>query len=279
MSSARSPPPAPSPVSPSLRRAPGIGGPGFEAAAAVAAAAAAAAAAAHASASPSPPPKKRVPAPVELLALKSELAELRSVLADLAQFLPPQLAGPVAAVAQRASSSSSTPSLDTALSRPKVGVGAVLLCPSLHPDRVVLGLRKGSHGAGKWALPGGHLEGGESFGACASREVEEECGVRVPRERFRLLHTTNDVMGADGGHYVTVFVGAVLTREEGMALRNEEPDKCDGGWIFFPWDEAATLPTFLPLHHFTREGGVEVARQLEAEAVARGDGEEGGRGR
>lgn len=39
--------------------------------------------------------------------------------------------------------------------------------------------RKGSHGDGEWALPGGHLEMGESFEQCAVREVEEETGIMV----------------------------------------------------------------------------------------------------
>lgn len=37
-----------------------------------------------------------------------------------------------------------------------VGVGVFILNPK-HPGKIVIGERKGSHGSGQWALPGGHL--------------------------------------------------------------------------------------------------------------------------
>jgi 8-oxo-dGTP diphosphatase len=50
--------------------------------------------------------------------------------------------------------------------RPRVGVGVIVVKNGL----VLIGKRKGSHGEGQWAWPGGHLEYMESFLDCAKRE-------------------------------------------------------------------------------------------------------------
>lgn len=57
-------------------------------------------------------------------------------------------------------------------------------------------------------MPGGHLEFGESFENCATREILEETGLTVQNARF--LTATNDVMEDEGKHYVTIFMGAVV---------------------------------------------------------------------
>lgn len=57
--------------------------------------------------------------------------------------------------------------------RPLVGVGSVIL----RGDRVLMIQRGNDPGAGKWALPGGHLEWGEKAEEAARREVAEETGV------------------------------------------------------------------------------------------------------
>jgi len=44
---------------------------------------------------------------------------------------------------------------------PRVGLGVLII----KDGKVLLGRRKGAHGEGTWAPPGGHLECGESFGA------------------------------------------------------------------------------------------------------------------
>jgi 8-oxo-dGTP diphosphatase len=58
--------------------------------------------------------------------------------------------------------------------------------------------------------PGGHLEHGESFAACAAREALEETGLEVGDVRF--LTATNDVM-EEGSHYVTVYVTCRIVGE------------------------------------------------------------------
>ncbi|GLA65612.1 hypothetical protein AtubIFM54640_007797 [Aspergillus tubingensis] len=92
---------------------------------------------------------------------------------------------------------------------PRVGVGVFVINPK---GQIVLGQRKSSHGAGTWALPGGHLEFNESFEDCAAREVLEETGLKVRDIQF--LTATNDIMKEEEKHYVTVFVGCTVVGDD-----------------------------------------------------------------
>jgi 8-oxo-dGTP diphosphatase len=126
---------------------------------------------------------------------------------------------------------------------PRVGVGVIVLREGL----VLLGKRKGSHGAGTWALPGGHLEFGESIDDCARRETTEETGLRL--KTIQPGPYTNDFMASESKHYVTLFVQASAEGGEPQVL---EPEKCEG-WAWFKWSE---LPEnlFLPLKHLLKQG-------------------------
>ena len=157
-----------------------------------------------------------------------------------------------------------SPRLDTLVRRPRVGVGAVLSCP-IYPGCVLVGERLGGHGAGRWALPGGHLEYLASFEDCASAEVCEEVGVRVEPARFHFCGATNDPMPAEDLHYVTLFVCAQLAEGEATAVTNAEPEKC-GGWAWVPWAElrGGARPVFGPLRRFMDAGGPERAQALVA---------------
>jgi 8-oxo-dGTP diphosphatase len=141
--------------------------------------------------------------------------------------------------------------------RPKVGVG-VILCSIQHPGRVLIGERRGSHGAGRWALPGGHLEGGESWEACATREIQEETGVLLPESRFAFEGVTNDIMTAEELHYVTIFLVATLNAAETAAIVNGEPEKCMG-WEWLTWAQIETKLLFVPLENFIKKRGAEMA--------------------
>lgn len=65
---------------------------------------------------------------------------------------------------------------------------------------------------GKWAFPGGHLEYGENFAACAERETMEETGLKV--KGVRLVNATNDVFADVGRHYITLFVVCEMVNPE-----------------------------------------------------------------
>jgi ADP-ribose pyrophosphatase YjhB (NUDIX family) len=58
---------------------------------------------------------------------------------------------------------------------PRVGVGAVVLSG----DRVLLVKRGGQPSSGKWSLPGGMVELGETTVQAVEREIAEECGLRI----------------------------------------------------------------------------------------------------
>lgn len=126
----------------------------------------------------------------------------------------------------------------TTITSPQVRVGVgVFILKSPHESspnpHFLVGKRLNSHGAGTYALPGGHLEFGETPEECAAREVLEETGLKVTDVQF--LTATNDHMPAENKHYVTLFV--VCVREnEGDEPEILEPEKCEG-WDWVSWEE------------------------------------------
>ena len=126
--------------------------------------------------------------------------------------------------------------------RPLVGVGVLVW----EGGNVLLGLRRGSHGAGTWSPPGGHLEFGEEPIDCLRRETFEEAGISIKDVEF--AGVTNDIFAEEGKHYVTLFYRAHLASGTPRVC---EPEKCDM-WQWWPWDN---LPEnlFLPLRHFVEQ--------------------------
>jgi 8-oxo-dGTP diphosphatase len=183
--------------------------------------------------------------------------------------------------------------------RPLVGVGVVVVRPT--DNKIYVGVRKGSHGATKWALPGGHLEWGESWADCAAREgaggettagwphqkplcpsyrflvshllfvvyyslfsVEEEMGIALTDVQF--LHATNDVMTFEQKHYVTIFMGGRPRDNDTAIPRNLEPHKCEGEWQALNVDELCEMvgqdQLFLPLEQLLRQRPASLAQYI-----------------
>jgi ADP-ribose pyrophosphatase YjhB (NUDIX family)/catechol 2,3-dioxygenase-like lactoylglutathione lyase family enzyme len=119
----------------------------------------------------------------------------------------------------------------------------------LRDGLVLLGQRRGAHGAGTWALPGGNLDFGEAIERCAAREVLEETGLEITVASRGPY--TSDVFDDVGQHYVTVFVIAHAARGEPRLC---EPDKC-AEWRWCRWKDLPA-PLFPPLAQLHARGYV-----------------------
>lgn len=115
----------------------------------------------------------------------------------------------------------------------RVGVGVIVKDP-LKPKHIFAGIRRGSHGEGLLALPGGHLELFETWQECAKREVEEETGLVLENNKITFGHVTNDMMKSEDKHYVTIFMMGECSSGSDRP-RNLEPHKCEG-WDSYSWD-------------------------------------------
>ena len=136
--------------------------------------------------------------------------------------------------------------------KPQVRVGVGVFVHKRGEDgrtRFLLGKRKGSHGAGEWSLPGGHLEFNETLEACAIREVKEEVGIQVQR-LYRLDAITNDIFRKEGKHYITIYMGCDYVSGE---VKIMEPDKCTE-WGWFTWD-SLPKPLFTPIRNLKKHLG------------------------
>jgi len=115
---------------------------------------------------------------------------------------------------------------------PRVGIGVMILNEQ---GQVLLGLRKGSHGAGEWCFPGGHYEFGETVFETAQRETMEETGLEV--SEFELISVADEMkyIESDDKHYLNVGVKAVYNGGEPKVM---EPDKC----LEWQWFDLNSLP-------------------------------------
>ncbi len=113
--------------------------------------------------------------------------------------------------------------------RPVVGVGAVVL----DGHKILLEKRKNEPSKGKWSVPGGLVELGESVEEAVVREVREETGLKVSEPR--LVDVVNYVgLGEKGAviyHYV--ILDYLVTVQSGKVKAASDADALK--WV--PFDE------------------------------------------
>ena len=93
------------------------------------------------------------------------------------------------------------------------------------------------NGAGKWTMPGGKLEFGETFEAGAKREVAEETGITLGR--VNVLCVNQDIV--EGAHFVTI---GLICEDFSGEPKVMEPDEITQ-WGWFDLDNLPT-PLYFP---------------------------------
>ena len=110
-------------------------------------------------------------------------------------------------------------------SRPIVGVGVLVK----RGDKVLLVRRRFDPGRGKWSIPGGLVELGETVRGAALREVYEETGLNVKLDRLLGVvdYIERDKRGRVRFHYVLVDFLAYV--EEPKEVRPSEVHRSQMG--------------------------------------------------
>ena len=123
-----------------------------------------------------------------------------------------------------------------------VGVG---VCVLVEKDGLVaLIKRRGAHGEGTWATPGGHIDFGEAIIDTACREVREEGELEIGE--LQIDGFTEDYFVSEGKHYITIWLSAQWVSGELPASGEEFSES---GWF-----DMSDLPKpwFLPLQNLMR---------------------------
>lgn len=108
--------------------------------------------------------------------------------------------------------------------------------------KFLIGKRKGSHGEGEYAPPGGHFEYMESFEEAARREVKEEVDIEI--QNIKLLSLSN-LKNYAPKHYVNIGLVAEWKSGEPKVM---EPDKMTD-WNWYDLDKLPT-PLFATVKNY-----------------------------
>ena len=108
---------------------------------------------------------------------------------------------------------------------PRAAVGAVVI----HGGRILLIKRKYPPKKGKWAIPGGSVNLGESLQAAAEREIMEETGLTI--EAKKPLHTFDLIERDSKGKILFHFVIVDLLAEYISGTPSPADDVSEARWF------------------------------------------------
>lgn len=111
--------------------------------------------------------------------------------------------------------------------QPIIGVGAVII----GKGKILLEKRKGEPGRGKWSVPGGLVELGESAEQTVIREVREETNLEV--EKPKLIDVVNNItLDEDGRIKYHFLIVDYFVKLEGGTLKAAD-DAAELRWVRF----------------------------------------------
>lgn len=123
-----------------------------------------------------------------------------------------------------------------------IGVGALIFNED---GKMLLALRgkKAKNEVGKWEIPGGAVEFGETIEQALKREIKEELDIEI--ELGEMLQLCDHIIPEDKQHWVSpTYICKVVSG----VPKNLEPGKCDQiGW--FSVEEAEKMPLSIVTQH------------------------------
>jgi 8-oxo-dGTP diphosphatase len=134
---------------------------------------------------------------------------------------------------------------------PVAGVGAVVF----YGEKILLIKRGKEPSKGKWSVPGGGVELGETLYEAARREVMEECSVEIEVER--VMDAADNIVKDTKGHirFHYIIIDLLAKYKSGEIKAGDDAEEC--GW-FTPAEAAIkdltpTLRTMLERHEIIKK--------------------------
>ena len=128
---------------------------------------------------------------------------------------------------------------------PQVGVGVVIINKS---DEILL-VKRGNHpNKGKWTIPGGHLEPGETIISAAKREIYEETGLKINNPV--LIDAVDLIQKKENGELLKHYILIDYAVREFKGIEIAGSDATEIKWVdksqiknYVEWDKTVKIIT------------------------------------